>query len=435
VLCTVLQQPLFPVLRGLGMLVGVFKWHSLVINQFSGRITRSDAGKLKVGAFIEAQPPTERKIWKRAFEEFKQAWHIAWPYIERHECLELTENLKKVMITEESDMIWCIADSANEGICPLALTQWLVTRHNELVQVVSATAHRANKNDARGQRGARSMAPVSSRLLGQHDVINYDEKELMRFLRSRCVTYGVGGKLNFDFKQLEQQLKRELAKPEITMELRGFHWLGEELATSHELKSIIRQKDLPPDVAERMRAELSSPSVANDCLQKVQMSISFILKSGGGLSGEHAGEMHLIEYLRTVLSEGEDCIPSATARAEVRLSQVDSFVKLLKQLVNKDPMDGIDPKYCADLPEELERQLVAVLPGLPKEILISVLATFAETRLTEAWIGEEVKLFEILESVEDLQDEPEAFNDVKQRLPGGVLMKHWAAVYKLLKAH
>jgi len=281
----------------------------------------------------------------------------------------------------------------------------------------------------------RESAPVSSRLLGQHDVIKYDDKELMRFLRSRCVTYGVGGKLNFDFKQLEQQLRRELAKPEITMELRGFHWLGESFSAGNELKQVIRQKDILPDHAERMKMELSSPSVANDCLQKVYMSISFILKSGGGLSGEHAGEMHLIEYLRTVLSEGPESLPSATARAEVRLSHVDSFVKLLKQLVNKDPMDSIDPKYCVDLPKDLEDLVAASVERIPKELLLSVLANFAETRLTETWIGEEHKMLEILESVEDLTEEADNFQAVRDNLPDGLLMKHWAAVYKVLKSH
>jgi hypothetical protein len=128
VLCTVLQQPLFPVLKALGMLVGVFEWHALVISHFSGRITRAEAGKMVVGEFLSNQPPTDRLKWERAYNQFEQAWHIAWPYIDRYECLELTENLKKVMVNRDSQMLWCIADSANEGICALALTSWLVER-------------------------------------------------------------------------------------------------------------------------------------------------------------------------------------------------------------------------------------------------------------------------------------------------------------------
>jgi len=420
VLCTVLQQPLFPVLKALGMLVGVFEWHSLVINHFSGRITRTEAASLRVGEVLSSLPPAERQKWEHAYQQFERAWHIAWPYVERHECLQLTENLKQVMVNRDSEMLWCIADSANEGICPLALTQWLVERHNELVQVVSASmGYPARK--------------VSSRLLGQHDVIYYDEHELMRFLRSRCVTYGVGGKLNFDFKLLENHLGRELSRPEITMELRGFQWLGESFSGGNELKSVIKQKELMPDTIERLRVELASPSVANICLQKVQMSISFILKSGGGLSVEHAGEMLLVEYLRSVLSESADSLPSATARAQVHLWHVDAFAKLLKQIINKDPMDSIDPKYRAALPRELEEAVLEAKPRLP-EILLEVLGNFAETRLTETYIGDEVPMMDCLSTVlQDLDVSQDAADAIKHQLPGGLLMKHWASVYRLLK--
>jgi len=417
----VLQQPLFPVLRALGMLVGVFEWHSLVINHFSGRITRTEAAKLRVGEVLASLPPTERHKWERAFKQFERAWHIAWPYVDRYECQAFSENLKQVMVTADSEMVWCIAEGKDEGLCPLAITQWLVERHNELVQVVSASmGYPARK--------------VSSRLLGQHDVVNFDEGELMRFLRSRCVTYGVGGKLNFDFKLLESHLGRELSRPEITMELRGFQWLGESFAGGNELKEVIKQKDLMPDTMERLRGELASPSVANMCLQKVQMSISFILKSGGGLSTEHAGEMLLSEYLHSVLSESPDSLPSATARSQVHLWHVDSFTKLLKQIINKDPMDAIDPKYRADLPKELEEALEAAKARIP-DVFLEVLGNFAETRLTETYIGETVPMMDCVGQVlPDFDLSQEAEDSITNNLPDGLLMKHWAAVYRVLKA-
>eukprot|EP00416_Gambierdiscus_australes_P022298 CAMPEP_0171071764 /NCGR_PEP_ID=MMETSP0766_2-20121228/10492_1 /TAXON_ID=439317 /ORGANISM="Gambierdiscus australes, Strain CAWD 149" /LENGTH=896 /DNA_ID=CAMNT_0011528315 /DNA_START=23 /DNA_END=2713 /DNA_ORIENTATION=- len=421
VLCTVLQQPLFPVLKALGMLVGVFEWHSLVINHFSGRITRTDAAKLRVGEVLNSLPPPDRVKWERAFKQFERAWHIAWPYVDRYECQGFSENLKQVMVHRDSEMIWCIAEGKDEGLCPLAITQWLVERHNELVQVVSASmGYPARK--------------VSSRLLGQHDVINYDEVELMRFLRSRCVTYGVGGKLNFDFRLLENHLGRELSRPEITMELRGFQWLGESFSGGNELKSVIKQRDLLPDIIERLRLELASPSVAHLCLQKVQMSTSFILKSGGGLSVEHAGEMLLSEYLRSVLSESPDCLPSATARSQVHLWHVDAFSKLLKQIMNKDPMDSIDPKYKADLPSDIERQLLANKEKLP-EVLLELLGNFAETRLSETYIGDTYPMMDcISQVVQELDVSQEAEDAIAANLPSGLLMKHWAAVYRALKA-
>lgn len=419
VLCTILQQPLCKVLRALECLVGIFEWHSLVVMHYSGRITRSEAGNITVREVLASLAPSERQRWERAYMKLEQAWHIAWPFVERHECLQLSDNLKQVMITRDSSMLWVIADSTNEGICPLALTQWLVERHNELVQVVSASIGYPPRK-------------VSSRLLGQHDVVAYDEDTLMRFLRSRCVTYGVAGKLNFDFKQLEQHLRREMSRPEITMEVRGFQWLGESFSTTNELKLVIKQRELTPDIIDRIKVELSSPALANLCLQKVQMSVSFILKSGGGLSVEHAGEMLLSEYLRSVLSESPEGLPSSVARAEVHLWHVDAFSKLLRQLINKDPMDTVDPKYKAELPQDLKDRLLDAKPRIPAEA-VRILGDFAESRLTETWIGDTVPLIAALQEADDMDVGVETFKAILDNLPAGLEMKHWAAVYAVLK--
>jgi len=246
------------------------------------------------------------------------------------------------------------------------------------------------------------------------------------------VTYGVGGKLNFDFKQMEHHLGRELSKPEITVELRGFQWLGDNVSGNNELKSVIKQKDLMPDTIERMKAEMSSASMANLCLQKVQMSVSFILKSGGGLSTEQAGEMLLSNYLQTILSESPDSLPSATARAQVHLWHIDSFVKVLRQIINKDPLESVDPKYKVELPKELEDAVKAAKPHIP-EILIEVLGSFAEARLTETYLGENYSLIEVLGTAMDefdvSREDAAAVND---NLPEGLLMKHWGMVYRVL---
>lgn len=275
---------------------------------------------------------------------------------------------------------------------------------------------------------------VSSRLLGQHDVISYDEVALMRFLRNRCVTYGVGGKLNFDFKHLEQQLRREMTRPEITMELRGFQWLGETFSGSNDLKTVIKQKELTQDVVDRIKVELFSPALANLCLQKVQMSISFILKSGGGLSIEHAGEMLLSEYLRSVLSESSESLPSMASRSEVHLWHVDAFARVLRAIINKDPMDAVDPKYKVDLPEEMLASLLKAKVRMPSQA-VQMLGEFAEARLTESWIGDAVGLVETMAAVRDEFDLPaETFQAMLDCLPAGLEMRHWAAVYRALKS-
>jgi hypothetical protein len=421
VLCSALQQPLFPVLKALGMLVGVFEWHQLVMSHFSGRISRSQASELTVQQVFDSFPPADREKWVSAFAQFKMAWRIAWPYIDRHECLTIEDHLRKIMVSEDSSMVYCIVDSENEGICPLALTQWLVARHNELVQIVcGAMSYPARK--------------VSSRLLGQHDVIKYDSEDLMRFLCSRCVTYGDGGKLLFDLHQLERKLRREMQRPEITIELRAFQWLGESFSQASELKTVMKQKDLSTEVTERIKNELTNAALANACLQKVSMSVNFILKAGGGLSEEHTGEMLLSEYMRTVLCEvGIDNLPSSTARSEVHLWHIDAFARLLRQIINKDPMDMVDSRYKADLPKEIEEAILSIRSELPKDLL-ETLGSFGEQQLGEnGGIGPQTSLMETLMNVWDIYELDQGdLKMLKSQLPQELLMKHWGALYRLL---
>jgi hypothetical protein len=256
----------------------------------------------------------------------------------------------------------------------------------------------------------------------------------MKFLKSRCVTYGNGGKLNFDFKQLEQKLRRELSRPELTMELRGFNWLGESVAIGSQLKAVLPQRELAADVVARIREEVTSPSTASQMVQEVQITVSFIIKSGAAL-GSNASNTYLAEYLKSVcLLNPVQCLPSNTARAEVQLRHLDFFTKLLKQIMDKDPMENVDPKYKKPLPEEMKKALLAAKPYLPA-ILTQVLASFAETRLEGTALRDTEGMLEILEHTEeDFRDAGvDAFRKVQQHFPKNLQMKHWVETYKTLK--
>ena len=421
VLCTVLQNPLIHILRALGTLVGVFEWQHLCINQFSGRITKAQAGERTVREVLDTVPrnAAEKRKWEQAFKNFQLAWKLAMPYCE-YECLQINETMREKELTDEDALLWCIPDLKDEGMYALAVIDWLVAQHNELVQIVARTlGYPARK--------------VSSRLLVQHDVIKYARKELMRFLSNRCATWGVGGKLNLDLKQVEQHLRRELSRPEITIEMRGFQWLGDSYAGGNELKTVITQRELLPDTIDRLKVEIPSPALANACLQKVQMSISFILKSGSSLGTEKSGEMLLSDYMRRVLAESPENFMSAAARSEVHLWHVDSLVKVLKQIVNKDPVDSMDPKYKEELPSAMRQKLIEAKEDIPDQ-LVEVMGSFGETRLTETYIGVEYDILTILQSIrETLEINDEIFEEIEKHLPADLKMKHWAEVYKLLR--
>merc|ERR1719491_2894547 len=117
--------------------------------------------------------------------------------------------------------------------------------------------------------------------------------------------------------------------------------------------------------------------------------------------------MRLSEYMRTVLSENSDSLPSVTARREVHLW-------------------NIDAKYKASLPKDTEAALTA-LEGPTSQELAEVMGTFAE-KLAEAYIGENIALMDVLPDVlEASSADKSVLQEIIPKLPKGLQMKHWAA--------
>jgi hypothetical protein len=431
VLMHILQHPELPTLAALGTLSGFFQFQALLSSQFSGRITRQQAQEMTVSEVLRDLSPNERKVWGRAFAMFKAAWAIAWKFVERHECEELPAEVKRVQMTENTTLAYCIADERDEGICPTALMNWLQARHNELVRVVCEANREANEGPARAPAQGQddSSERISSRLLEHHNTVNFAQDDLMRFLKNRCVTYGVGGKLNLDLDQLEQHLRQAMAKPQIYIEHKQFNWLGEQSGnTLNELHEVIEQRDLAEDVAERICSEISQASDASRCMQKVQMAVTFIMKSRAGFSTDNqAGDMLLSEYLRNVLSEEEDSLPTLTGRREVKLHHVDHFVKLLRSKLSQNPMDRVDPQYKFNLEPALEHALrsLDVPPGVA-----DAMQHFAVGYLGQETVGANSKLVETLEHMPKFPSN-DATDQLIKAFPQEIQMKHFAAVYNV----
>jgi len=435
VLSNILEQQYYPILDGLRTLVGVFEWHHLVRSKFGGRITRTQAGQLTPKDVMSGLPQAERVKWERAFNHYKEAWRIAFKYVERFECTEIPENLRQIhSINEDISMLMCICDDKNEGICPTALTQWLVERHNELAQVVAiALRHPPRK--------------ISSRLLGQHDVMAFGPADLMQFLTSRCVTYAPR-QLAFDLDQIERHVRRELARPEIVIEIRAFQWLGEASAQGAQLQTILKQSPLSPEICDRIRAEIATPMVANTCLQKVNMGAIFLMRTSAGLGDEKAGDMLLKEYFTKILCDNSnESLPSTTACSEVHLKHMDAFTRLLRQIIDADPMDMVDIRFREALPKELKDELSKRKGEIPGQFS-GLLATVAEAHLhSDGGFGPDADFLPTLNymwndanhDAEDLAKLEKMLKECENKAgeakaeESKILVKHWVAVYRLVK--
>jgi len=368
-------------------------------------------------------PEEDRHAWNAAYNKLEAAWRIGWPHVERFECHELEENLKSITISLDESMLYAVADKENEGLLSLALTQWLVEQHNELVQIVAAACD-------------TDVEKKSSRIFEQHDVMDFNGDDLMRFIKSRCVTFGNGGRLVLELALVEEHLRQALWKPSIVLEINHFKWLGEASDSGIELRGVVDQDELGADVLTRLKSELNSPALASQCLQKVQMAVTFILRTGVegvAVVGSHVAKKLLMEYLRDVLHEDDSSLPSPTARAEVELRHVDAFMAVLKEIMNKDPMDEASPKYKVELPADLRQELLGAATELPIAYMLPALSQFTEAQLVHEYIGPETLMVSTLEYIDALADDHERWTAIQRHMPADLKMKHWCATYTLLK--
>lgn len=178
------------------------------------------------------------------------------------------------------------------------------------------------------------------------------------------------------------------------------------------------------------------PAVVHLCVQRLKALRTFILMLEGGTSRQRAGEMPLGKCFEVFLSETEP-LPLCSLWTEACLHHLNGVLKLLKQVEDREPLDRVDPKYRVALPEDLRDALTLFQRSLSSEgfeatALAQVLADFAEARLTDTWLGDDVAMLDVLMEVEELSDHRRGF--LQAHFPGGLCVSHWVAVCQALQA-
>merc|ERR1711939_953461 len=100
-----LRQPVLSVLPALGALAGVCEWNALVQGHLNSRLLRKEAKTLTAAAFLDRLAPgAERDAAERAFYRLELAWRLAWPHVDRYECLEIPQLYRRVELSRNSPM-------------------------------------------------------------------------------------------------------------------------------------------------------------------------------------------------------------------------------------------------------------------------------------------------------------------------------------------
>eukprot|EP00397_Hematodinium_sp_SG-2012_P000023 GEMP01000023.1.p1 GENE.GEMP01000023.1~~GEMP01000023.1.p1 ORF type:complete len:4845 (-),score=1374.35 GEMP01000023.1:551-15064(-) len=396
-------------LEALPYLRDCIQWVSYVNRTFSRRIDRATARKMTLADALLTASAAE-KVY---FAGFQKAWRAAWRYVERYGCLVVPREYRAIDSLDESrPLTFCAASEQDEGICCLALLQFLTETHNSIFDALQVFDR-----------------PVASRLAGVQDVIDLDKLDIKAFVRNRCLHY-VRGTRAYDVQRAERFLRTSLSlKPRIVLELRQFTFLKEEATL--RLRQVPQQR-LPLDVREKLGADFNkNVSVASACLEIVDMAAQFLGAQSNLQLDEHVGNMLLCDYLRTALLLEPTDLPLVATR-HVRLMHLEDFWRFLQSLCSPHKA-SIRGKYKDTLPDELESTLRAVVEKIDIPVLVDCLSSLMRDYLTEDFIAANESLKVVL-GMSETKDGDLSSLPWFEYFPAELLMAHTEEVSKVLNA-
>jgi len=72
----------------------------------------------------------EARRWESAFIGFREAWNTLWQHVDRYTCMEIPQDWKTIVMDDKVPICFCLMDEKDEGICSLALLNYMVDKHN-----------------------------------------------------------------------------------------------------------------------------------------------------------------------------------------------------------------------------------------------------------------------------------------------------------------
>jgi len=266
--------------------------------RFDRRIDRKFARNTTIGDVLNALSVEERRRWENVFESFKKAWNTGLKHVDRYTCLEIPAMFKDIQMSEKTPLCFSLADEGDEGVCMLALVQFMVDSHNKFLQKLSQI----------GVIGSSHYRVPTSLLIPQHIISYSTQYQLIPLLQIHAILnldYGTGGDITYNFENIEQYLIDTIlsGKPYIDLHMKKFNFANETRKTGalSNLKFRIPQIELPIDIKARILQELSTPQSLRNCLQILEICIGFILASGGSVLQQVPGKVYLVEYIKNTL--------------------------------------------------------------------------------------------------------------------------------------
>jgi hypothetical protein len=437
-------------LRSLRNLGDVLRWERLLTVHFNRRISSSDAAALTVARVLDTVGRDQLQ-WHRAWQGFQTAWASAWQFVAKYTCTELPDMYKQVAMGPNATINLCLPAEEDAGICATALTTYLTTKHNEVVE------HTKNHLKARMHglqfiAGQHEEEQISSQMFSHIHSVSFSMEKFMDFVQRHCLIYSQEtGQLEYDFDAAERWLVDvEFATcPSVRLEMDRIQYLDEELSSNARmvLRQSVAQVELSPDVITALTAEFQNPTVAHSCIESLDLMLVFMQEVLRGGMGAQLGNVNLRDHMKAVLVTQEELFKSQTLCSEVKVKHIDALYNFLWAQVSTDDFAQVKNIYKIKLdngfidqhgnshepvkPRVLD-ELRALAPRLQLKKLVSFMGNFLSTELSLS-MSTGYKIRDALIPFQDDDDVdsmlPETFEEY---FPEQIKMGHFVEIFKFL---
>ena len=408
----------------------VVKWQKLVTNTFSRRIDRHYARTRTVRDVfsefmsslslspIHFQLGAEKASIEKIFDGWAKSFNHSWKYIERYQCLPLPAWCKNVSMSKDTPLSFSIPDEQDEGICALALIQFLVDKHNDIIDRAGKLLNKTSTES--------SPIEISSRFISKHHLVSFNiEEEVMPVITDSELDQDTNkqNSYKFDYQRVEQFIVNKYlsGKPKIKLELENFTFLNETRYSSgfgqvggpvSELKSKIKQVELPTDMKQAIVSELRGGETSLDlfqsCIRQIEECISFLQAISGSNNLEEVEKMSIIDYLQNILLVDPKVTKQTLAKSytiivHVKLCHLVSLWSLLENELSPGASiesSSIANKYKKVLPAELVQKLDEfknILSPDDCSMLVSSMKELLLSYFTSETLDSEIPLKQMLE--------------------------------------
>jgi len=315
--------------------------------------------------------------------------------------MEIPEDWKSIEMTLETPLCFCLADERDEGICSLALLNYLVDKHNRFFDLIKDKLY------------SQFEFKIPSRMIKESHTINFKiEEDFLPYLQRQTeqqLTYGTGSSISYDFGRIQQYIIDTFLTgiPQIDLEVRRFEFSNEARVTGslNNLKQKIKQTKLTEDMRQKILQDLPSLQQINRVKRLLEVAIGFLSSTGGSTIKQIPGEEFLSTYIKDTLLLSEGLNLGNTIENHVKLQHIVSLWEFLEDQLNVDPFEKVLPKYRSDLDQYLKTDIEDVCPLLDLDILLPIMKNMLLSYFVEGVgsIGARIKLKDTMAfcSVED----------------------------------